>query len=382
MQRLTLPLIAAALLLLAVGGVFFGLRVQPETTPVRQTASHTEPGSGEAGQPEAPPATPPSDPASFIRFGVPTPPAKPAGAIRLATYNAENLFDAIDDPTLSGRNEDIDDAKPEPQLQSLADTIRTLDADILALEEIESEAVITWFRDTYLADLGYTHIASIDAGDERGIEQAVLCRYPVTGIKNWPRRELGGTHPDKWGDAENYNAGEPIRFHRSPLRVEVEIPSETTGGPPYHLALYVVHAKSGGPGEYWRQAEATGLVTLLNGALAADPHENIAILGDFNALLNAGSVQTILDAGFDDALGDVFEPGPRFATHESGRRIDHILVNRNLAAEALPASGFVLGTPALPEGMDWRDEWRPEGFASDHYPVALDIIPRESASPE
>ena len=112
----------------------------------------------------------------FVRFGLKEAPLKHAGAIRLATYNVENLFDAIDDPDLSGRNEDIDDAKPEAELQGLADAIHALDADVLALEEVESEAVLTWFRDTYLSDMGYTALASIDAGDGRGIEQSVIVR--------------------------------------------------------------------------------------------------------------------------------------------------------------------------------------------------------------
>lgn len=377
MQRLILPLLAALLLALAVTGIVLGLRSNADTPPPDPTAAKTQtsPTSPTAQGPAAP-ITPPADPASLIRYGTPTPPAKPDATIRLATYNAENLFDAIDDPALSDRNEDIDDAKPQPELQALADTIIALDADILALQEIESEAVITWFRDTYLQTAGYTHLASIDAGDERSIEQAILSRYPITGIANWPHRDLGGTHPDKWGNAENYNAGQPIQFHRSPLRATIEIPAAPgAGASPYRLTLYVIHAKSGGPGEYWREAEANGLVQILQSDTA--PGANIAILGDFNAALTAPSLQTITAAGFTDALAPVLTPGPRFVTHESGRRIDYILINPDLAQDLAPNTGFVLGTPALPEGLDWRDPYRPDGYASDHYPVAVDLIPRD-----
>ncbi len=45
------------------------------------------------------------------RFGQAEAPAKEAGTFRLTTYNIENLFDDVDDPTLSGDNEDIDDTK-------------------------------------------------------------------------------------------------------------------------------------------------------------------------------------------------------------------------------------------------------------------------------
>lgn len=389
MQRLILPLIAVVLLALAIGGVVFGLRTQQNNANTdTQVATLAQSADAPTDTPE-PRTTDPDnadftpDPTSFIRFGIHTPPTKAKNTIRLATYNAENLFDAIDDPTLSGRQEDIDDTKPEPHLQALADTIRALDADILALQEIESEAALTEFRDTYLSDLGYTHLASIDAGDERGIEQAVLSRFPITDIKNWPQRDLGGTHPDKWGNADNWHAGEPMRFHRSPLRVTIEIPARAAGAPdadPYTLTLFVVHAKSGRPGTYWRNAEAIGLREILIQDRAANPTQNTAILGDFNAALTADSLQTLTTAGYSDALADVFTPGDRFHTHESGRRIDFILINPNLAAELVAHSGFVLGTPALPDGLDYRDPYRPEGYASDHYPVAIDITPLETPS--
>lgn len=380
MKKLILPLVALLLLATAIGGIAFGLIVQQDhAEEADRTNAHSLPAPAATetdDQPAAPPA--PDQPTSFIRFGVPTPPSKAEGTIRLATYNAENLFDAIDDPALSGRNEDIDDAKPKAQLQALADTIRTLDADILALQEIESAAALKDFRDTYLDGLGYTHLASIDAGDARGIEQAVLSRFPITAIKNWPQRDLGGTHPDKWGNSDNWNAGEPLRFHRSPLRVTVEIPASEPEEEPYTLTLYVVHAKSGRPGGYWREAEAKGLLEILAQDLAAHPAQNTAILGDFNASFAADSLRAFTAAGYSDALADVYERSDRFMTHESGRRIDHILVDPNLAAELVPRSGFVLGTPALPEGLDWRDPWRPEGFASDHYPVAVDLVPHET----
>lgn len=387
MSRILIPLTAVLLVLIAIAGVVMGVRVQmsgeaEEAAPREEQRDGQRPWVEDPALPEADaePGTGAAsgDPASLIRFGVPTPPAKREGAVRIATYNVENLFDAIDDPALTGRYEDIDDAKPESALAGVAAAIRSLDADILALQEIEAEAVIRWFRDSHLQGLGYDHLASIDAGDERGIEQAVLSRFPITEIKNWPGKNLAGIHPDNWGDAENFNAGTPIRFHRSPLRVTVEVPP-SDGAVPYELTMYVVHHKSGRPGDYWREAEAFGLVELLEEA-GSDPEHNIVILGDFNAYLTDQSVQTIVSAGFTDALGDVYIRGPQFTTHESGRRIDHILVNAALAPELVPGSGFVLGTPALPEGADWRDPWRPEGYASDHYPVAVDLVPVEAAN--
>lgn len=395
MHKALLPLIAALLVLTAIGGIVAGVAVMdtsedhdPALTetaaPAPESANDSGVGTRTAPTDDAPNADPAqleaSEPEDFIRFGTRTAPARTPGTIRLATYNVENLFDDHDDPELSGRYEDIDDTKPAPHVQALADAIRALDADIIALQEIESEAVVRAFRDTHLADMGYQHLASIDAGDERGIEQAVLSRYPIASVTNWPRHPLGGTHPDKWGNGDNWNAGEPITFHRSPLRVDIDIPPQsdadtTPGTDAYRLTLYVVHAKSGGPGEYWRLSEARGLANQIKLQLAAEPDANIAVLGDFNAFLSDESVQALIESGLTDALAAVADRSPRFVTHESGRRIDHILVNANLHPELVPASPFVLGTPSLPEGIDWRQEWRPDGYASDHFPVTIELTP-------
>lgn len=301
------------------------------------------------------------------RFGIAEPPPKADGTIRLATYNVENLFDGDDNPELSGRYEDIDDTKPEPELIALADTIRRLDADVLALQEIESAAALDEFIQVHLPGL-YEHVVSIDAGDERGIEQAVLSRYPITHTENWPQLPLGGVHPDKYGDQENWYAGEPIAFHRSPLRVDVDVDG-------YALTMFVVHQKSGRFSEYWRIAEATKLSEMVGELTDAEPARNIAVLGDFNATVDQMPMQIFLNSGLIDAHAG--EPGPERTSHASGRRIDFILVSAALEPEVVDGSGFILGTPARPAGSNWRTTPPPPGYASDHYPVAVDLLPSD-----
>ena len=91
-------------------------------------------------------------------IGVTPAPKKAKGSVRLAAFNVENLFDGKDDPTLSGEYDDIKMTTDETRLKNLAAAIKSLDADVLALEEIESEECLKWFRDTYLKDLGYDHL--------------------------------------------------------------------------------------------------------------------------------------------------------------------------------------------------------------------------------
>lgn len=406
--------ITLAALLLATS---FGCK--PQSDPPAKPAPASQPSTAKR-----------PDSTSLIRFGIPDAPAKSPGAIRLAAYNLENLFDDKDDPTLSGENEDMASVKPAGQLAGLAAAIHHLDADILAVEEVESEEVLRWFRDTYLSDMGYTHLASLDAGDPRGIEQGVLSRYPIKSIKNWPRLPLEGTQPEKEGDRPNPLAGQPLTFHRSPLRVDIEVatqppsdhrgagvpaastpstdasslpsPSATpitdatsqdapspshplTDSPlhPYTLTLFITHQKSGRYSAYWREAEAAGLAQLIADAEKENPNINIAALGDFNATSDDKPIRTLITSGLIDLFADLRAPanGPRddrYITHESGRSIDFILVNKNLQPEIIARTRFVLGTPARPAFVDYRTAHPPPGYGSDHYPVAVDLNPTEA----
>ncbi len=334
----------------------------------------------EAVAPKAPAA--PSVESLFPpRFGTTDVPQRTPGSIRVATYNIENLFDDVDDPALSDRQEDIDDLKPEGQMDAVALAIRAIDADILCLEEIESRAALDWFMSGRLEDMGYAHIVSIDAGDERGIEQAILSRFPIVDSKNWVQRPLGGVHPEKYGTGRNWHAGKDIVFHRSPLMGVIEIPGAALErDEAYRLRVIAVHHKSGRHSDYWRDREAAGLLEVLTELDAGRDAPPTLILGDFNAEPGAPSVQAYVDHGYTDLFADNPGPDTRWTTHESGRRIDLILANEGARAAADPDSEFVFGTPARPSEFSWRELDTFPGYASDHYPVVVDLRPARAAN--
>ena len=74
-----------------------------------------------------------------IRFGRPTPLAKADDAIRIASYNVLNLFDEADDPSLQGKYDDLPMATSRDRCESVARIIRSIDADVLCLQEVEFE---------------------------------------------------------------------------------------------------------------------------------------------------------------------------------------------------------------------------------------------------
>ena len=300
------------------------------------------------------------------------------GAIRIASYNVLNYFDDVDDPALSGEWDDKELVSSKSQLEALAKAIRALDADVLALQEVESREALIRFRDTYLADLGYEHVASLDAGYYRGVEQSVLSRIPITAVANWPglsTKDMKRSGPGFQPVPEN-----PVtEFQRSPLMVDLE----TQEG--YRFTLLVVHLKAGGKSQaYRREAEGLKLLELVDQLERDQPDRNIVVLGDFNAKYSYKSMRLLFEAGLVDTMQcRATEPSdedtPLWVTHESGRTLDYILVNPAMYNEFVPGSSFVLGTlyPGDSTHYNWRTDDAPAGHASDHYPVAIEIMPSD-----
>jgi len=344
-----------------------------------------------AAKPAADITPKPATTAGSVRHGIKEPRPRTPGTIRLAAYNLENLFDDKDDPALSGENDDKAMTKPLAHREALAKAIKAIDADIIALQEIESLEALTWFRDNHLQGLGYEFISSLDSGDHRGIECSVLSRFPLKDVKVFKDMPLGGVHPDKWGEEANREAGKPITFRRSPLQVTVVVPPEkvaalgklkdpaapATEAKPYELTLFVVHYKSGRPGAYWREAEATKTAELAAAVLKDNPEANIAILGDCNAIQTDEALQILYRQSWLDLFADRAPRDVATFTHSSDRTIDHIMFHKNLSGELAFESRFILGTPVRDKGVDWRTTAPPDGYAADHFPVVVDLFPTD-----
>ncbi len=316
-----------------------------------------------------------------VYYGFKEAPAKQKGAVRLAAYNVENLFDGEDDPKLSGEVDDLKERTSEDRLQALAKAIKALDADILALEEVESEECLRWFRDTYLKDLGYEHLASKEVGYSRGVEQSILSRFPIESVEVCPDEDLSDVKRDGKGFAEKPTkpgAEQGQRFQRSPLIADVRVT------PDYLLRVIVVHHKAGGlEFAYQREAEALQVMEWVQAAQAKDEHINLVVLGDFNAQPSHKTAKIYSEGGLVGAYD--FRDRSRkdmkdaYTTHASGRPIDYIMASPGLGEDFVNSSFFVLGTMHAGDDYDWRKgEEPPKGYASDHYPIAIDFTPDDS----
>ncbi|HWB20608.1 MAG TPA: endonuclease/exonuclease/phosphatase family protein [Phycisphaerales bacterium] len=308
------------------------------------------------------------------RFGLSEPLPRTPGAVRIAAYNTLNLFDHVDDPTLQGEFDDINMATPDERLKALADAIHAVNADILGLEEVESLDALKWFRDTYLKDMGYDYVQSIDVGYFRGVECSVLSRFKITETKVWTDEDL--TKVKRVG--EGWTPVPPdetkLSFQRSPLMVTVQINSD------YALTVFVVHHKSGPKFAWHREAEALRINEIITDMENADPSRNIVVMGDFNAAPWDKSVRVYLQNGMIDTFAHrtLEKNNPEshlYKTHESDRVFDYILLNSAADRELVVGSQFVYGTISPPSNYDYRTDTPPQGYASDHYPVVIELRP-------
>lgn len=344
--------------------VVFCVVIITHATSVEAQSTRT----GTAARPQTPPQ-------QVNRFGLSQPNPRTPGAVRIATYNLLNFFDDVDDPKLQGEFDDIQFTTAHERCQKLAEAIKAIDADIIALAEVESLEALTWFRDKYLPDAGYKYIASKDVGYYRGVECSVMSRFKITNEKVWLNESLNGVKRVGIGwDA--VPTGERLVFQRSPLMVEIEVKDG------YRLTVFSLHHKAGPKFKYHREAEAIRIVELVNELQQKDKDRNIIVLGDFNAAPWDKSMRVYLHSGMIDTMayrttGRDDPETPLYKTHESDRVLDYILMNSAAYREYVPGSGFVYGTLTPPSTYNFERDPHPPGYASDHYPVVVDLIPKD-----
>ncbi len=337
-------------------------------------------GSGRYAVPqdEAPDSPPP------VIYGQSVANPRIPGAIRIATYNLLNLFDHQDNPDLQGDYDDMLLAISEERASALAQSIRAIDADIIAVQEIESKEALEWFRDTYLSDAGYDFLESFDVGHYRGIENAVLSRFPITSARIWTGISLDDVPKPGHGWTRVPEAfREGLEFQRSPLRVDIRINDE------YELTLFSIHHKAGTQNRWHRESEAVKIVEFIQEIEHYAPDRNLVVLGDFNAAPWDKSMRVYREAGLIDTLShriiprwdpteDQKQEANLYKTHSSGHTIDYVLLNSAAIREFVVGSAFVYGTVMPPDGYNWRTDPIPgHGYASDHYPVVIDLTPQD-----
>ena len=188
--------------------------------------------------------------------------------IRVATWNVENLFDADDDPANEGDDEFVkgewrkwSDERYQRKVSHLAEAIVAMKPDVICLQEVENRGVLTDLVNavrTHPDMHSFTNIVHYDSKDMRGIDVAMISRFPEMSSKL------------------NCKSG----FRRGFLTALFDTGGDT------RLTLIGCHLKSclgkAKENARIRLAETKEARGIIDDILKENPNSSLVMLGDFN----------------------------------------------------------------------------------------------------
>lgn len=178
--------------------------------------------------------------------------------VKIATYNVENLFDTNDDGNeyeeyIPNTSWEWNEAMYRIKLRNTAKVIRDIGADIIGLEEIESETALKDLKAELNRQGLYYPYSAFSRSKNTTVSVALLSRYPIKSILNHP-----------------VSAN---RKFRDIMEVKLDIEGKS-------LRIFVNHWKSKSGPESMRILSAKVLAKRLG---MLDPHEPFILIGDFNS---------------------------------------------------------------------------------------------------
>lgn len=266
-------------------------------------------------------------------------------------------------------------ALPDEAVKNAARVIADQGADIQAVAEVESRAVLrTFAKDLVRPKDGqrYEHAMEIEGKDHREINVGLLTRH------GWEITDMRSHVDDKHDNKDIFSRDCP----------EYTI----THAPGTEIVVLVNHFKSqiGSKRENdaKRSLQSTRVAEIYH-RLRGEGHDYVAIVGDLNAAPDSPSLKPLLETdlfdvadlpGLDD--GTLHEPGsePLLATYRDGKqRFDYILLSPPLRAHLQGAGIYRKGT--WTETGDWemydtidpRKKGAIQNAASDHALVYADF---------
>jgi endonuclease/exonuclease/phosphatase family metal-dependent hydrolase len=301
--------------------------------------------------------------------------------LRVATFNCENLVARYqfnkgmpkEDLAAEGwLREQTKFTLHDPVSKRLTGkAVKAVEADIVALQEVENLAVVKRFRTQYLGGFrAYRHLVLVEGNDPRFIDLAVLSRFPIVHVRTYQNLKES---PHK----------RAFIFSRDCLEVDIDVDG-------FPVSLFVNHFKSmiGGRAQTRerRMIQARTVKTIVEKRFGSRAGESpFLILGDLNDYPESdrhgpsGIGEIILWDQVENVIGRLPE-GERWTHYYKGdeayRQLDYILVSNALTNRVKSVAVERRGMPLRArryEGARFRGVGQNYPKASDHCPVVLEL---------
>lgn len=294
--------------------------------------------------------------------------ARPPGSrVRIAFYNVENYTDG------EGDGAERTPERVRAQTRDAARLISEIDADILALAEIENGTALARLNSALDEPFPFGWVTRYGAEDDRRekLNHALLSRFPAI--------HLAELDYGPWRGRD--------RPPRGTLRAIFDL------GENHRLALYIVHLKSNyGQRALNRAKRRNGLLPMVSDAralVAASSAEHpirweVLVIGDFNVDPELPEFSDDLSleplAGWTDLwrLGPGRRPTVPTRYGDPAREFPPATFDRAYAwADATNPPWRTSAPEVLPRGVQVRNSFAlpgDDGHVSDHYPIWVDLI--------
>lgn len=272
--------------------------------------------------------------------------------VKLLSWNLEHFVDPFDSPYIDNDNDNTPLVKSDATLQKLALAIKTIDADVMAFQEVESDTALLLFLNSYLPDHGYKYTACVPS-KEWHQNVAILSRLPMGQVISL--REFEQTNP-----VSNETMS---RFNARLLAAEIIV------SPQYSFTVMTAHLKAGTDAKdpAWRVLQAEAVHQFIDRESRGFPDLNFALLGDMNTTPTDPEYDAILGKKTATALVDPFAEFNYPATHPARaprRHIDSIFLNKGMVRELVPESAAV--ARPLPQAE--------MAAIADHLPIVASFV--------
>ncbi|GAA4707130.1 5'-nucleotidase [Promicromonospora umidemergens] len=283
-------------------------------------------------------------------------PAEVGGDLKVATFNVLNYFsttgdeltgctyytDRDGDPVTVRGGCDARGAAEEEDLQrqqvKIVAAISALDADVVALLEIENTAAFGGSRDQALSDL----VDALNAAEGAGTWAYAASPAEVPSAEDVIRNAFiyRTAAAEPVGDSTILVGDEAFQNARQPLAQTFQ-PADGATDAGDDVVVIANHFKSKGSAGPWpgdpdqgdgqgssnesRTRQATALVSFAEAQAAAAGTENVVLVGDFNAYEQEDPIKVLTDAGYADLGAATGEYSYNFGGMVGS--LDHVLAS-------------------------------------------------------